>query len=1131
MENTYDFNMHITLEQHFENLAHAYPNAGEIHSLWVLLKKKIEDELVHSRGVFVNYSLHDATHSRTVLQAIERFLGDKRIRMLSVTDTFMILACTYAHDYGMAQTYNKIYDLLGKTEFKNFLDDTHKNADHLEKEEAWAVENLLKYLNDEKPNIKLNDMYFSIMLVIQMYLRPEHWKGVIDIRRDFEGLFSGQIKKRFIHGCEGIVEVCMCHGQTIEDLLKLSPEADGMAGDDYHPRFVAAMLRLGDLLDLDNGRFPAWFAKEVAQNKNIIPKLSILHFGKHEAVSHLLITPDKIEITAHCYSKYIARSGEENREKEDLEIENAQEECYEIAGLVSEWTERLTAECNELVMHWNEIAPCDFGSPPANLNISIYVDGMEYTAENRTLQMQMSQERVMDLLEGTSIYRDNYVGIREIIQNAIDASLLQLWNDLLQNKYSSYGLSKDDVADGLDLLQFKGAGKASIFGNYDITVEVIKDELQNKVFIVVKDKGIGISTEEIKYISDIGSSREKNKRIKKFMKGMPAWLKPSGIFGIGLQSVFQLTDRICFYTRLHNKPEYMIALNSYGRNKGKIETRELPESTDGLHHDNAIPGTNVKIAVEPKKLLEISGQNKGKLKYYDNAFDEGDELDMIYNEISAACREKIAESEYDYFNIYLETKTTPSNKKEVLREHLRKSCFCPRTDGSETADNGYFNRFLDNEKDGYYFANERAMFWDKETFRLYTLTIKPCAILTENGKEELELPDKIPNLYVVGYKFNRISNVESIYDGGNMTSQLHAGFLELDVMILDDKPKNYMNIDRDRLKDGAIDEDELLKVRRNMLERWCEDYWCADGEERDGYFDSMRESLCSFMLMFYRNLPGKLFKKFTDKYQKQINRLNIPLRNELNIKASQLWSKKIVFKVKIKETKESIGLKKEGSAEADASYEIQMENIYRLPHRLVHIEEIYSDNSGSLWYKLRLKNSDHNEIHSIKMDKAARLYDYSNAFDISEDKPLVKKLFKPDEEYKALLVNCFPRTFQAGRNMYMDINYCIKGYILSPFDDKTSEEFKEFIKGLNEGESDEEAINRLICSIKESRQFSKCVRYIIKVNSAQNSGKSNEDIKCEIEKQYGEFLEEFFGVMLNNRYNVQTVGGEGACNI
>lgn len=167
--------------------------------------------------------------------------------------------------------------------------------------------------------------------------------------------------------------------------------------------------------------------------------------------------------------------------------------------------------------------------------------------------------------------------------------------------------------------------------------------------------------------------------------------------------------------------------------------------------------------------------------------------------------------------------------------------------GSGSADNGYFNQFLYNEKDGYYFTNGRAMFWDKDTFRLYTLTINPCVILSEKS-----------------YGFDNIEIV---------------------------------------------------------------------------------------------------------------------------------------------------------------SYKIQMENIYRLLHRLVHIKEIYSDNSGSLWYKRRLKNSDHNEIHTIKIDKAARPYDYSNAFDISEDKPLVKKLFKPDEKYKSLLVKCYSRTFQAGRSMHMYINY------------------------------------------------------------------------------------------------------------
>lgn len=101
------YNMPLTLEQHFHNLVQYYPNVQDLYSLWRLLKKRIEDKLIHSRGIFVNYSLHDGSHSRSILQIIERFLGEERICQLSATDTFMLLVCTYAHDYGMAQTFNK----------------------------------------------------------------------------------------------------------------------------------------------------------------------------------------------------------------------------------------------------------------------------------------------------------------------------------------------------------------------------------------------------------------------------------------------------------------------------------------------------------------------------------------------------------------------------------------------------------------------------------------------------------------------------------------------------------------------------------------------------------------------------------------------------------------------------------------------------------------------------------------------------------------------------------------------------------------------------------------------------------------------------------------------------------------
>lgn len=197
----------------------------------------MKDKLTYSRNVFFNYSLHDGSHSRSVLQVIERFLGEERIRQFSATDTFMLLVCTYAHDYGMAQTFNKIYDLLG-SRFKDFLDNMDKKQENLEKEDAWAIRNLLLYLDEKKPSLPLNDMYLSIMLARQTYLRDKHWEGVIEIEEELHGLFHGNLKERFIHGVDGTVEICKCHGMSVESLSRLPSRADGLVGDDFHPSFL-----------------------------------------------------------------------------------------------------------------------------------------------------------------------------------------------------------------------------------------------------------------------------------------------------------------------------------------------------------------------------------------------------------------------------------------------------------------------------------------------------------------------------------------------------------------------------------------------------------------------------------------------------------------------------------------------------------------------------------------------------------------------------------------------------------------------------------------------------------------------------------------------------------------------------
>lgn len=1117
------YNMPLTLEMHFEDLASRYDSVKELLSLWVLLKKKLEEELSNSKNVFVNFSLHDSSHSRSILHAIERFLGERRIELLSATDTFMLLVCAYTHDYGMAQAYNKIYNILGSDEFKKFLQDTGQRLESLENEDATAVQNLLEYLNDNKKILSLQEMYYSIMLAIQLYIRPMHWKGVIGIRQEFECVFYGHIKERFFGGTEGIIELCMCHGQTMKELLALPQYADGIVGDDYHPRFVAAMLRLGDLLDLDNGRFPSWFVREVQKEDSIIPKLSKLHYRKHEAISHLLITDKKIEITARC---------------------DSEKDGYEVAEVVSDWTNWLEEECGQMVAHWNDIAQPDFGAPPSNIEIKIYVNGMPYTTSDKKMQMQMSQERVMKLLEGTSIYRNQYVGIREIIQNAVDASLIQMWNDIVQHRYLSYGLDKDVVKNGLDILDMFKGNRHEIFGKYDILVEVIKDESVDpkRVYVVVKDKGVGITPKEIQYIADIGSSKEKNQRIKDMMYGMPKWMKPAGLFGIGLQSVFQLTDCIEFYTRQHNFPERQIMLYSYGKNKSRIEIRDIKPNVDGLYYDNAIPGTNVKIAIEPRKLWG----KKDKLLYYDLEFDDGDELNVIYAELCSVVEGIIKETRSDYFNIFFDRLVKESEKKVIKsgKKCLRRSFF---TKPAYNKDFEYVEQptakietFANLGKNFGIIENE-VIYWDRETQRFYQLKIRPCIL--DNNK--VFLPSESSDLYHISYKFNKLVDVESIYSEEKREEGKHAGLIDCSVIILDDDTTKYVNIDRERLRENAVSEKELEEVQKRIIKLWCEEIVATmkkkktlkkdrlknsketekeSSSKEKSFFDNHQGLYASYILLFYQNVERKLFDEYMDIYKDWIAEKSWYLGNT-DIMLEDLWDNVAIFYTEVEsgfEANNIIVNKEEKSIEKvrkrdkekklGVRKKLPFSVVRKLPKGLISIDSIYFQ-ENKICYYFRIGKSESNVIN---LDEQTKLHDYMRVFDSYEEPKgkikldtMLKKVFKPNVQYKNLVVSRYPHTFTKGNNYKYELESYISSYILSPFD------FMSYRILKNQIDNEKDVEKEFIDHVMESRQLEKCINYILK---NQNVSKADYvDAKERVRDEYEKFIIDFFQYISKNR--------------
>ena len=96
------------LETHLKLLCENNPEYENLYSSWGLNKTTYKNILGTIQINYPHYSLHDATHSESIITNIEMILGEERIKRLSPTDTWLILNCAYLHDFGMVLLYSNI---------------------------------------------------------------------------------------------------------------------------------------------------------------------------------------------------------------------------------------------------------------------------------------------------------------------------------------------------------------------------------------------------------------------------------------------------------------------------------------------------------------------------------------------------------------------------------------------------------------------------------------------------------------------------------------------------------------------------------------------------------------------------------------------------------------------------------------------------------------------------------------------------------------------------------------------------------------------------------------------------------------------------------------------------------------
>lgn len=495
---------------------------------------------------FPHYSLHDASHSDTVLMRMEQLLGEKRITQIGATETWLLLMSAYTHDLGMLFQEKELAELWESDSFQSYLKDLDDFSDLKDYTNIILDENIRKSSKNWPVQVK-----WAVIVLSADYFRRSHAQRSSDlIRNQLEGnspfkidlSANGFIHERFIYLLSKFAEL---HGAPFDDVLKLDKVASGMGGSDdlVYPRRVAALLRLADLLDMDNGRFD----ENAYPINGKVPETTLAHQRKHSSLRHFLVIPERIEIELDC----------------------PDENSFQAA---SSWVGWIKDEIREISEHWTKIMPDNFGSAPILADPRIFLNGQKLEGDTLA-SFKVDSDSIFEVFEGANIYKNKFSCIRELIQNALDATKLRFWN-LLQHH---------DICDSLDLENIDKITPYDIpfadYNRFPITVEVIynqeKNEKNSYIEIFVKDHGTGITDKRLKQMMKIGQSEHVLKS-NLTVEAMPKWLQPTGAFGLGIQSVFQLTDKLECETQPEREYGKKVTFRSH-RDGGRISYINLED--------------------------------------------------------------------------------------------------------------------------------------------------------------------------------------------------------------------------------------------------------------------------------------------------------------------------------------------------------------------------------------------------------------------------------------------------------------------------------------------------------------------------------------------------------------------------
>jgi hypothetical protein len=447
-----------------------------------------------------DFTLHDGEHGFRVAERMAEIIPNEVLPQLSEHELALLLLSAYLHDIGMTPEKNRV-----AAYYRYLL--TAQKEDSLSEDDRCEFEIWLDGNHcGTRPPLSKNELSGATLgdaeYFITHFCREKHNDWSADwIRKNLAEKKIGTYQQWL----DDLIRLCQSHHFDHEKLLE--PIFDPRHVDNssvVHLRYLAIVLRIADVLDIDPERTP-----EVVMQQRNISFSSLLYWYKDHAIV-LRLEDKQYALSASPKTALIHKAVEDTAQQIAQELKR----CYEI--VLEKPLHSLPGSTEHLPHKW-AVQP--------NLQSRIIPYNESYVYINGSFRPDTKQ--LLKLLSGIELYGDNLAAVRELLQNGFDA---------VRERIARHRLEESCDPELLSQLY---------------AVELKLEKIDNEFWLICKDQGAGMNKQIINdHLLVSGASRRTDLlTLSRRCETAGFYLERTAKFGIGVLSYFMLSDHIAINTK------------------------------------------------------------------------------------------------------------------------------------------------------------------------------------------------------------------------------------------------------------------------------------------------------------------------------------------------------------------------------------------------------------------------------------------------------------------------------------------------------------------------------------------------------------------------------------------------------